>query len=384
MTKLLSKFGKLSRFYLGMCLVLIPMAGIVAIVFATLYLPIIKSVDRLVEEVVHEIVPLVELESTLQHVAMLANRDLMSGDQDALEEWQTYVETADAMFDQIAGHFRSAHFQSTHLQETLTVLLSRWEKAKQQGRAALRRSEGASYNEQVALTSRFDAQAFAIIEELEDMHHSVELAVERLHQEVDDIKSNAIVYTAISLVAMMLIGGGAALYLKKDRRQLHSSSYRDALTGAANRRAFEIQLGKLTNPNKPESSFSLLMMDIDRFKTINDTLGHQVGDEAICYVVDRISLAKREPDFFARWAGDEFVMLLPSTPKDIALKVAERLRSHVEEGEVKLEDGSAIKVTVSIGVASYPESSSIEGGVMAAADKALYRSKEKGRNAVSA
>jgi len=159
----------------------------------------------------------------------------------------------------------------------------------------------------------------------------------------------------------------------------------DALTGLKNRRAFEVAVQTACeHANKTESPLTLLLVDIDNFKDVNDTYGHLVGDKVIRYVGSLMSANVKGKDTVARMGGEEFAVLLPDTPLANAERVSETLRAAIERSRVKRADtGEAVgRVTVSIGVTTYCQGDTFDEFV-GRADKALYASKAAGRNRVS-
>lgn len=169
--------------------------------------------------------------------------------------------------------------------------------------------------------------------------------------------------------------------LQRQVVHLQDSSLTDSLTGLANRRHLEELFASLGSAARRQDwPIALAMLDIDHFKTVNDTLGHDRGDDAIRLVSQRLLRALRLEDYAGRWGGDEFVLILPMTDLDGALVVAERVRSIVAE-PVSSTD-TDIKVTVSIGVAWGLHESPTE--LLRRADVALYRSKVLGRDRVTA
>lgn len=158
----------------------------------------------------------------------------------------------------------------------------------------------------------------------------------------------------------------------------------DSLTGLFNRRYLMVHLEKLLNKNKENNkALCVLMLDIDHFKRINDTYGHAVGDEVLKTFSSRISQRLRSFDLVARQGGEEFVVVLPDISKDMAIQVAERLRSGIASApfEVSSPQGP-ISVTVSIGaVLIEGEDVTVEESLRRADDE-LYRAKEGGRNRV--
>ena len=156
----------------------------------------------------------------------------------------------------------------------------------------------------------------------------------------------------------------------------------DELTGLLNRRAFFIQGAKEINRvQRHKTSLSLLMMDLDNFKKINDTFGHDVGDLALQQFSKILSENVREIDTAARMGGEEFTLLLPNTDQEEAINLAERLRAIVEKEKFHFQD-KTINLTVSIGGASYHKNLIGLDAIIKQADNCLYQAKRQGRNQV--
>ncbi|PPC97163.1 diguanylate cyclase [Methylotenera mobilis] len=160
----------------------------------------------------------------------------------------------------------------------------------------------------------------------------------------------------------------------------------DYLTGLNSRDWFMNQaLIELNRANRFSSPLSLLMLDIDFFKTVNDTHGHQVGDIALKSVADIAKSTLRDFDICARLGGEEFAVLLPETNKSQAYEVAERLRLAIENSKVPLPSGGLpLTMTISIGVSSMTSKDDNIDVLISKADKALYEAKKTGRNKVCA
>jgi len=161
-------------------------------------------------------------------------------------------------------------------------------------------------------------------------------------------------------------------------RQLAST---DPLTGVYNRRYFFDMAEKASyHANRQDQPFSMLMLDIDSFKSINDQFGHASGDQVIHEVATICSNTLRDEDILGRLGGEEFALLLSNTPLEDALSVAERLRQQIANTTVPVQSG-AIQITISLGVAQALAGEPIDG-VLRRADQALYAAKAKGRNRV--
>lgn len=167
--------------------------------------------------------------------------------------------------------------------------------------------------------------------------------------------------------------------------ELEELASRDPLTGVSNRRHFDrLAALELDHARRMGRAFSLLVLDIDHFKRINDSHGHAAGDLALKAFANVCRDTLREPDILGRVGGEEFAVALPNTGIDGALVIAERLRAAVEALSVTLPDGTKVGFTVSIGlVSSGPGPAANAGELMQRADEALYVSKRGGRNRVS-
>jgi diguanylate cyclase (GGDEF)-like protein len=156
------------------------------------------------------------------------------------------------------------------------------------------------------------------------------------------------------------------------------------LTGLANRRALRRRLTEdLQRATRYGAEVSLLLIDVDGLKAINDTAGHAAGDRAIRRVAEAIALHLREPDFGARIGGDEFAVVMPNTSTSAARHSAERLRAHLAQ---RAYDGTAVAISVGIATMdpSRPAVIATVDELTQAADKALYAAKRAGRNRVHA
>ncbi|MFQ5551741.1 MAG: GGDEF domain-containing protein, partial [Gemmatimonadales bacterium] len=177
-------------------------------------------------------------------------------------------------------------------------------------------------------------------------------------------------------VMWMALDAGPRLASAIAVRAAERRAMTDELTGLPNRRGLE----RVTSAS-PQLPCSILAVDLDHFKRVNDTFGHAAGDDALKHFSRILTHTLRDGDLAARIGGEEFAVWLPRTDRSSALEVAERLRYTAEERTWKWA-GSEISITCSIGVASCPESVSQVANLGTTADAALYRAKELGRNRV--
>lgn len=171
---------------------------------------------------------------------------------------------------------------------------------------------------------------------------------------------------------------------QRKRAELERMALTDGLTGLYNRHTFEGRLEQeIERTKRYQHPVSLLMMDLDKFKAVNDTYGHLAGDEVLCEIARVIRENMRSVDVPCRYGGEELCVISPATDKGGAKTLAERLRRLVAEHEFRSPDGESFQVTCSIGVSVF--SGQGEVGVdqmVSVADEALYSAKEQGRNRV--
>lgn len=157
-------------------------------------------------------------------------------------------------------------------------------------------------------------------------------------------------------------------------------AYRDGLTGVFNRRYFESRLvEEITRAARYGAGVSVLMVDLDRFKSINDEFGHMLGDDVLRMVSSIFLRTLRKVDVVCRYGGEEFAIILPATPGGSAYIVADKLRRAIASAQ---QPGVSVPVTISVGVAEFPANGITRDDIVRAADAALYKAKQSGRNQV--
>jgi diguanylate cyclase (GGDEF)-like protein len=176
------------------------------------------------------------------------------------------------------------------------------------------------------------------------------------------------------------LGGALRMATLVEESRLTATT--DMLTGLLNRRAFiEWATRELRRAERYRDSLSVIILDVDHFKQVNDRYGHATGDHVLEFVGSMLPKAVRSCDVVARWGGEEFVLALPSTPLQGAVLVAERARRTLEEASVQAGNGSTVPVTASFGVAQLNPGETIDQ-LIDRADRAMYAAKSGGRNRV--
>ncbi len=183
-------------------------------------------------------------------------------------------------------------------------------------------------------------------------------------------------------ILMVLVISVALARLASAERKLMLRALTDPLTGVFNRRTFiDLSSKEEARARRTGTLTSVLMMDIDHFKNINDSYGHPVGDLVIKALAETATKGLRPTDILARYGGEEFVVTLPQTDVEVASRVAERLRAALEQATVSTDDGKQVRFTVSIGIATFTTGVTLAEAIESA-DQALYRAKQGGRNRV--
>jgi diguanylate cyclase (GGDEF)-like protein/PAS domain S-box-containing protein len=191
-------------------------------------------------------------------------------------------------------------------------------------------------------------------------------------------------FTPLHAERLMAFADQAAIAIENARlfEQAHQLSITDPLTEINNRRHFfEVARFEFERTQRYKRNLSVMIMDIDHFKNINDTHGHAVGDLALCEIVARIKNSVRTVDIVARYGGEEFVVLMPETGLNEAYQIAERVRRSVADYPIENHD-AIISATISLGVAEIGKNTKSLDELIKNADEALYKAKANGRNRV--
>jgi diguanylate cyclase len=167
--------------------------------------------------------------------------------------------------------------------------------------------------------------------------------------------------------------------LRRRLQEKHEQAVRDPLTGLYNRLAYDERvIQEFARWKRYEKPMVLMVIDVDNFKSVNDTYGHKAGDKALVLIADQLRSQLRESDFLARFGGEEFVVLMPETDLDSAMVAAEKLRAAVEGCQFHYQNAQ-VSITISAGLAQLRKDDSTES-LFKRADEAMYRAKQSGRN----
>ena len=226
------------------------------------------------------------------------------------------------------------------------------------------------------LRARDDGQFFYIL--MLTGKEGNEAVIEAMEAGADDFLSKPFDHRVLKV---RIAAGSRIVRLEQTLNQLAS---RDSLTQCWNRRMIdELFDSTLAEARRKETPLCVMMVDIDHFKAINDTYGHAIGDSALQHMVAILNQNLREYDQVGRYGGEEFIVVLPTTDRDSAWGIAERVRSAVEYQPTILKDGREISMTVSIGLALFdPQRDPDRRSLMERADQALYKAKRSGRNRI--
>jgi len=238
-------------------------------------------------------------------------------------------------------------------------------------------------SENIAFNARMHDQSekierITLLDDMKKIKAEIKLEVEQIQKTIRDKQEN----DSRQIEAL----SRKVTTLSKNLEKAKTASLTDGLTGVYNRAAFDRYIKKLSDTSTINNAvFSLLMIDLDNFKKINDTYGHQIGDRVLIAMTQKCKEEVRKEDFFARYGGEEFSVVLPGMALKAATKRASAIRKGIAARNFKLNDDDhkdvKIAFTISIGVSEYKKGDTV-GTLIERADKALYAAKHSGKNCV--
>lgn len=417
-----------TRFILGMAAMLLPLALLGAVTFFSVE-RVTGAVNKIAEDPVREMHAIIHLQVLVLQAAMPPNDYLINGDRSEHDKFlRLSVELGQALDNVLALPTLWPEQQAL-----MRSVRHEWLQARAIAETLLARTRPVGDPAAVREMERMDAGIDRAVAILQQVHGVVHQKVKDYQAQAQAVERHALFLLAVMFglgLAIAGVGGimlarsilvplraleesanrlGAgelshrvrighvpndlgklaaafdamAEKLQRSQSVLEELSSHDGLTGLYNHRAFFTLLDdELAHAQRFNRSVSLLMFDIDHFKDVNDTHGHLAGDGIIKALSELLSSEARAVDRVCRYGGEEITFILPETSIETATDVAERLRAAVEAQLFKVNAGVIVRITVSVGVASWPAQAGGAQALVAAADAALYVAKQSGRNRV--
>ncbi len=418
-----------TRFALGLGAVLLPFLVVVVVGQFYLLLRLMGPLEGIVRELTEEMEPVIRMQMLLLEATMPINGYLIHGDPDERRRFAQLRQRVERTFEEIS----SERFTLTEERALIGSARAEWAQAQRLGGQLLHLSDPVGNAAAARDIRRFDAHIERAMSALDEAHGQFHQVIERNLAQIRASHTRALwsVFAAFAVTAAASLVTGVALArsvtnpvdtlrqgaarlaegklshrvvihrndelgelaaafnamagrLEADQAALKQLATHDGLTGLYNHHTFYVLLGdELARTQRFKRPVSLLLLDIDHFKRVNDTHGHLAGDAILKGLSELLGHQARAMDRVCRYGGEEITVILPETDPDAAASFAERLRAAVAAQPFDVDAGGApLRITVSIGVASFPAHADSAQALVAAADAALYTAKRRGRNLV--
>lgn len=363
------------KFLIIVALTLLPMASILMLVTMTAYLPVFNEMDEIIEISIEEMMPIRDLEKAVLRAAMPPN-DYMIFSRES--EKSDFLKLS----NEIEALFRKIH--SSEYVYGLKEGKVAWDKTREHALALFSKTYQVSNVEVYEAMKEFDADVDMTLNKIKPLITNINNSLIKKQSNLSIVKEKGLYTSVFAFISALIVGVSASIFLSKDREKLKEFSEKDALTGLYNRRSFDIRLKRETHAaiTLKKSIFSLLIIDADHFKKVNDVCGHQAGDQVLREVAIILRKHVRSSDFVGRYGGEEFAIVLIGATKDQSYYLADRIRLAIENSSISIGEGKSINITASIGIASFPSDADNGKDLIKSADQALYKAKEAGRNRV--
>ena len=417
-----------TRFALGLGAVLLPFLVAAAVGQFYLLPRLIEPLEDIVREFSEKLEPVMLLQQALLRAAMPVNDYLIHGDPDERRQFAQLRQRVERAFDE-APPERASLVENRAL---IRSARAEWEQARPLGEQLLRLPDPVGNAAAARDMERFDAHIDRAVSALDEAHDHFHQVIERNRAQVGVTHARAlwVTFAALVLAAAASLFAGVALarsvtgpvdtlrqgaarlaqgklshrvdihrhdelgelaaafnamagQIEANQAALQQLATRDGLTGLYNHHTCYVLLGdEIARAQRFKRPLSLLLLDVDHFKRVNDTHGHPAGDAVLRGLGELLIRQARAIDHVCRYGGEEITVILPETDLDAAARFAERLRAAVEAQPFDVDTGAPLRMTVSIGVASWPTHADNAQALVAAADAALYAAKQRGRNRV--
>jgi len=424
MEKRRSRTSLRKRFIFGMAVMLIPLVGLAYGAYSSLQTAL-KALEEVITVTIAQLEPIQDLQLYVKEARRRVDRFLIDGPEAGHE--QRFGHIASRVNALMEKHTRAAGFDGARRLKLLQAKRD-WQEAEKAAAAIFRSGRPNDLKALRPLLARLDASVAATVDRLNDIQMDTmssvrqKKVVARSVHELALLKIVGIFFLGLCVAGLeglllaqsvvhplrelergvMRFGDGdlthrvaletrdeieqlatafntMAAKLKQTQEMLESLSIHDGLTGLYNHREFHRWLEReVARYHRYRRPLSLLMLDIDHFKKVNDTYGHQAGDEVLRALAQLLRHGVRTVDKVGRYGGEEFGVLLPETSAERAVIVATHLRQRVEGLEITLPQGQTLHITISVGVATFDVDAKSEQELVAAADRALYAAKRGG------
>ena len=415
-----------TRFALGLGAVLLPFLLVVVAGQFYLLLRLTAPLEDIVRELTEEMEPVIRMQMLLLQAAMPINRYLIHGDPDERRQFVQLRQRVERTFEEMS----SERFTLAEERALIGSARAEWAQAQRLGEQLLHLPDPVGNAAAARDMRRFDAYIERALSALDEAHAYFHQVIERNLAQIRASHTRALwaVFAAFAVTAAASLFTGVALArsvtdpvdtlrqgaarlaegklshrvvihrndelgelaaafntmagrLEADQAALKQLATHDGLTGLYNHQTFYVLLGdELARAQRFKRPLSLLLLDIDHFKRVNDTHGHLAGDVILKGLSQLLSRQARAMDRVCRYGGEEIAVILPEAELDAAASFAERLRAAV--ATQPFDAGAPLRMTVSIGVASWPAHADNAQALVAAADAAMYAAKQRGRNLV--
>jgi diguanylate cyclase (GGDEF)-like protein len=380
-----------------------------------------RAFDAVMEEVLEELVPTATLQKLVLRSVMPTHDYLIHGKREERRNYDRISEQIDRHFNTILKLTAGSPAEYSLLEAARVA----WEEADQTSRSILALPAPRSHAGASELMEQYDQAIDHTMSALSQAHRVFYEEIEQHHAHAKELKTGTraliIVMLGLGLAVAALSGyllarsiliplrkletgaqhlaeghldyrvelnsgdelGQLAVTFNDMAEQIENLAGQDSLTGLYNFREFERRLNaEFERSSRYGPPITLMMIDADHFKNINDTYGHMAGDEVLRELGELLLAQVRPTDHVARYGGEELAVILPETDSEAAMTMAERVRHKIEQHLFPIGYGQTVNMTVSIGLATFPAHADDREQLVAAADKALYAAKSAGRNQV--